>query len=122
MGRFVLSQVSSGVVFNLKAGNNEIIATSQVYASQENCLKGIESIRKIAPIAKIEDRTVDDIVEVTNPKFEIFKDVKGEFRFRLKARNGEIVASSEGYKKKDSCLKGIESVRKNAQDAETVKA
>ncbi|HAR80648.1 MAG TPA: hypothetical protein DCR21_07440, partial [Succinivibrionaceae bacterium] len=38
------------------------------------------------------------------------------------ARNGEIVASSEGYKKKDSCLKGIESVRKNAQDAETVKA
>ena len=121
MGRFVLSQVNSGVVFNLKAGNNEIIATSQVYASQENCLKGIESIRKIAPIAKLEDRT-DDIVEVTNPKFEIFKDVKGEFRFRLKARNGEIVASSEGYKKKDSCLKGIESVRKNAQDAETVKA
>ena len=49
--------------------------------------------------------------------FEIFKSAKsGEFRFRLKARNGQIVLTSEGYKSKKSCLNGIESVRKNSQN------
>ena len=49
-------------------------------------------------------------------KFEIFKDKRGEFRFRLKAGNGEIILASEGYKRKASCKNGIESVRKNAPD------
>ena len=56
----------------------------------------------------------------TNPKFEVYVDKAGEFRFRLKARNGEIIAASEGYKAKASCLNGIESVKKNAPDAEVV--
>lgn len=49
-------------------------------------------------------------------KFEIYKDKAGEFRFRLKAGNGEIILSSEGYKAKASCKNGIESVQKNSQD------
>lgn len=49
-------------------------------------------------------------------KFELYKDKAGEFRFRLKAGNGEIILASEGYKQKDSALNGIESVRKNAAD------
>ena len=49
-------------------------------------------------------------------KFEVYKDKAGEFRFRLKAGNGENILGSEGYKAKASCLKGIESVRKNSQD------
>ena len=48
-------------------------------------------------------------------------DKAGEFRFRLKARNGEISATGEGYKAKASCLNGIESIRKNAPDAAVVK-
>jgi uncharacterized protein YegP (UPF0339 family) len=47
-------------------------------------------------------------------KFECFKDKAGEYRFRLNAGNGETILSSEGYKAKDSCANGIESVRKNA--------
>ena len=47
-------------------------------------------------------------------KFEIFKDKRGEFRFRLKAGNGEIILASEGYKRKASCKNGIESVKKNS--------
>ncbi|MDF3821558.1 YegP family protein [Leptospira sp. 96542] len=50
-------------------------------------------------------------------KFEIYKDKAGEFRFRLKAGNGEIIAVSEGYTSKKSCENGIESVKKNAADA-----
>ena len=49
-------------------------------------------------------------------KFEIYKDKAGEFRFRLKARNGEKILASEGYKARKSCLNGIESVKKNAPD------
>jgi len=50
-------------------------------------------------------------------KFEIYKDKKGEYRFRLKAGNGEIIAESEGYKTKQGCMKGIVSVQKNATKA-----
>lgn len=49
-------------------------------------------------------------------KFELFTDKAGEFRFRLKAGNGEIILSSEGYKKRDSAVNGIESVKKNAPE------
>ena len=48
-------------------------------------------------------------------KFECYKDKAGEFRFRLKAGNGETILSSEGYKAKSSCKNGVESVRKNSQ-------
>ena len=58
--------------------------------------------------------------KLTHPKFEVYADKAGEFRFRLKARNGEVIAVSEGYKAKASCLNGIESVQKNAPEAEIV--
>lgn len=53
-------------------------------------------------------------------KFVITKDKKGEYRFSLKAGNGEVIAISEGYAAKASALNGIESVRKNAADATVV--
>lgn len=49
-------------------------------------------------------------------KFECYKDKAGEFRFRLKAANGNTILSSEGYKSKSGCANGIESVRKNSAD------
>jgi hypothetical protein len=49
-------------------------------------------------------------------KFEVLKDKAGEFRFRLKAGNGEIILASEGYKQRASAMNGIESVKKNAAD------
>lgn len=49
-------------------------------------------------------------------KFEIFTDKAGEYRFRLKASNGQIILASEGYKQKTGAKNGIESVRKNAPD------
>ena len=53
-------------------------------------------------------------------KFEIFKDAKGEYRFRLKAANGEVIAVGEAYSSKQACVNGVESVKKNAADAEIV--
>ncbi|MGD2249682.1 MAG: YegP family protein [Candidatus Methanofastidiosia archaeon] len=57
---------------------------------------------------------------MVKPKFEVFTDAKGEYRFRLKAPNGEIIAASEGYTTKAGCLNGIESVKTNAPIAEVV--
>ena len=53
-------------------------------------------------------------------KFEVYKDKSGEYRFRLKAGNGQVIAVSEGYKSKTSCMNGIESVKKNAPTAAIV--
>jgi hypothetical protein len=121
MGKFVVKQTATGVKFDLKAGNGEIIATSEVYASEAACLNGIESVRKNC-VGEIEDQTVEGFETVKHPKFEMYTDKAGEYRFRLKATNGEIIATSEGYKAKASCINGIESVKKNAPDAPVEKA
>lgn len=121
MGKFIVKTTASGVKFNLVAGNGQVIATSEVYKSEASCLKGIESVKKNAAIANLEDQTAEPIVAATCPKFEMYTDKAGEYRFRLKARNGEIIATSEGYSAKAGCENGIESVRKNAPEAETVK-
>ena len=120
MGKFVVKETKTGIKFDLKAGNGEVIATSEVYSAEKSCLNGIESVRTNC-VADVEDQTVEGYAELKHPKFEVYLDKAGEFRFRLKARNGEIIATSEGYKAKASCLNGIESVKKNATDAEIVK-
>ena len=118
MGKFVIKSAAKGegCKFDLKAGNGEVIASSQVYASMDACKKGIESIKTNAPVAPVEDQTVEGSQEKC-PKYEVYADKAGEFRFRLKAANGQIIATGEGYKAKRSCMNGIESIRKNAPNA-----
>ena len=120
MSKFVIRTVASGIKFDLKHTNGQVIATSEVYNSKDACENGIASVQKNAPVANLEDQTVENYEQAKHPKFEMYTDKAGEFRFRLKARNGEIIATSEGYKAKSSCLNGIESVRKNAPEAEIV--
>ena len=117
MGKFVIRNTKTGVKFDLKAGNGEVIATSEVYASQAACKNGVESVRKNAPVAAVEDQTVEGFAVEKHPKFEIYTDKAGEFRFRLKATNGQIIAVSEGYMAMAGCKNGIESVKKNAPEA-----
>lgn len=121
MGKFVIRETNTGVKFDLKATNGEVIATSEVYASEASCKKGIASVQKNAPVAVVEDQTAEGYAVLKHPKFEVYTDKAGEFRFRLKATNGQIVAVSEGYMAIKSCFNGIESVKKNVVDAETVK-
>ena len=120
MGKFVVRNVASGIKFDLKATNGQVIATSEVYASKAACLKGVNSVMKNAPLAAVEDQTVEPYAVEQHPKFELYRDKAGEYRFRLKATNGQVIAVSEGYGTKVNCGKGIQSVKKNAEDAETV--
>lgn len=117
MGKFVVRKTNTGIKFDLKAGNGEIIATSEVYSSESACLKGAASVQKNAPAAAVENQTVEGYAVETHPKFEVYLDNGGEYRFRLKATNGQVIATSEGYKALASCLNGVESVKKNAPDA-----
>ena len=118
MSRFVIRKVPSGLKFDLKATNGQTIATSEVYRSRASCCKGIESVQKNAPVAGVEDHTEPQWEVLVNPKFEMYLDKRGQYRFRLKARNGAIIAVSEGYTTKASCENGIHSVRRNADIAE----
>ena len=117
MGKFVVKETATGFKFDLKAGNGEVIATSEVYTTKAACLNGIESVKNCC-VGEVEDQTVENVVAVKHPKFELYTDKAGEYRFRLKAKNGEIIATSEGYKTKASCENGIESVKKNAPEAQ----
>ena len=65
MGKFAIKTVKTGIKFNLKASNGEVIATSEVYTTERACKAGIESVRKNAPIARLEDQTVEGFETVT---------------------------------------------------------
>ena len=121
MGKFEVKQVKTGYKFNLKAGNGEIIAVSEVYTTESACMNGIESVRKSAAAAAVEDQTVEGFEAQKHPKFEVYQDKAGEYRFRLKAKNGEIVATGESYKAKAGCLNGIDSIKRNVEDSPVVK-
>ena len=120
MGKFVVKEVKTGVKFNLVASNGQVIGVSEIYTTEAACKKGIESVKKNA-LSPVQDTTLEEVPEVKHPKFEVYTDKAGEFRFRLKASNGEIILASEGYSAKSSCMNGIESVGKNAPEAEVVK-
>jgi len=120
MGKFVMKETATGVKFDLKAGNGQVIATSEVYTTEAACKNGIESVKKNAPVAAIEDQTKEGFATEKNPKFEVYTDKAGEFRFRLTATNGQTIAVSEGYSTHANCLNGVESVKTNAPDAEVV--
>ena len=120
MGTFLVKETKTGIKFDLKAGNGEVIATSEVYASKASCKAGIASVQKNAPKAAVENQTVEGYAKEKHPKFEVYLDKAGEYRFRLKAKNGQNIGRGEGYKAKASCENGIASIGKNAPDASVV--
>lgn len=121
MGKFVINKTATGYTLALKAGNGEVIGIGgEVFTTLDSCKNSCASIAKNAPIANIEDQTVEGYEPAKHPKFEIYADKKGEFRFRLKARNGEPILASEGYTSLAGCKNGVASVQKNAVDAPVI--
>lgn len=115
-GKFEIKRTSDGrYMFNVRAGNTQIIANSQIYSSMAACKNGIASIGANAPIAAIEDQTLQTINEEKCPKFQIYFDKAGQYRFNLIATNGNnILSCTQGYRQKSSCKNGIKSVINNA--------
>ena len=118
MGRFSVKQTSNGrYMFNLIANNNRVISSSQTHASIANAKVGIESVRTNRS-APVEDQTVEGFEVLRHPKYEVYLDVGGKPMFRIKASNGEIIAVSQAYADKSSCMNGIASIGTHAPDAE----
>ena len=118
MSKFVIRTVNSGVKFVLKATNGEVILSSEVYTTEAACRKGLASVQLNAAVAGVENQTEEGYTTLVHPKFEMSRDKAGEYRFRLKAKNGKIIAVSEGYATKSACLHGVESVIAGAPSAE----
>ena len=120
MGKIVVKKTSNdGFAFTVVAKNGEVVGVSQTYKSKDSMKNGIESVRKNANV-HIEDQTLEKFEEKTCPKWEIYLDKSNEYRFRLKASNGEIIiAASEGYTAKASAKNGIDSIQRNI-DSEIV--
>ena len=103
MGKFIISSRKNGEFqFNLKASNGQIILSSEGYASKNNCMNGVDSVKK---------NSKDD------SKFDSKEAVNGKFYFNLKATNGQIIGSSQMYTTAVSRDNGITSVKVNAPDA-----
>lgn len=127
MGTFIIKKTPSGAFnFSLLAANKQKIAVaSQVYTTKAACKSGMASLGKNAEKCikedRIEDKTLKKPEPKTCPKFEIYLDKAGMFRYRLYASNGESIAISEdGYKTKSGCINGMKSVSVNAIGAEIV--
>lgn len=107
-GKFELKTSSNGkFYFNLKAGNGQIILSSEMYESKSAAENGIASVKK---------NSADD------GRYERKESSNGKPYFNLKASNGQVIGKSEMYESTASMENGIESVKKNGPDAETVEA
>lgn len=115
MGVFAIKRTATGCRFDLKADNGQIVASSEVYTSEAACRKGIRSFQNCC-VGPVEDLTAP-APPVAGPKYQLYRDKAGQYRFRLRARNGKIIAFSEGYTTKNACCRGIESVKLNAPGA-----
>lgn len=104
MGKFVITTRKNGEYqFSLKAGNGQEILASEGYTTKAACLNGVESVKK---------NSQDDA------RFERLESKNGKWYFNLKATNGQIIGTSEMYESASSRDNGIESVKKNAPDAD----
>lgn len=106
MGKFVISTRKNGEFqFNLKATNGQVILSSEGYTTMAACKNGIESVKRNAP---------------EDARYERKESSNGKFYFNLKATNGQVIGSSQMYQSEDSRDNGIESVKRNAPEAEVV--
>lgn len=106
MGKFEIIRRKDGdYQFNLKATNDEIILTSQGYASKDGCINGIVSVQKNAG-----DDANYEILEATN----------GKPYFTLKAANKQVIGTSQMYTSESTMKNGIQSVKENAPSAEII--
>ena len=103
MGKFLVTLRKNGEYqFELKAGNGQVILTSEGYSTKSGCMSGIESVRK-------------NCLEME--QFEKKQSKNGKHHFNLKAKNGQVIGVSEIYETVSGMDNGIESVTSNAPDA-----
>ena len=121
MGTFMIRNTDTGTKFDLLGEDGQFLAGSQVYKTIKTCRNGIESVKVCAPAAMLEDQTEAGFAVQKSPKFEMYKDAAGELRYRLRSRNGQIIASGNSFGTKEECLEVIDAIRAAAPDAPVIR-
>jgi len=108
--------------WRLRHRNGNVIADGgEGYAKKQNATNGIESVQKNAPGAAVDDQSNDEEVETegaSKATFELFEDNAGDYRWRLRHDNGEIIADGgQGYASKQKAKQGLRSVQTNVPGA-----
>ena len=118
-GTFDIKKAKDGrYVFNLYAANKVMVATSQIYSSSQSAMTGVKSVMANAANAPIEDSTLKNPTVYPFPKWEVYMDRAGEYRFRLYATNGNCIChAKKGYSTKSNCKRGIESIIRFVSEA-----
>jgi len=112
---FEVSEAKDGeYYFNLVAGNNEIVGTSQMYSTKSNATRGANTVRSLVLRTGAAPKSVP---AVHHERFEVFQGEDRQYYFHLRAGNGEIVLTSEGYTTKQSAISGVASVQSNGASA-----
>lgn len=117
LGMFYIKGASNdSFMFTLFSTENKTLAISQIYTTIDACYNGIQSVVTNAKSAPLEDQTIKGYASLPHPKFELYVDKGGsDYRFRLKAKNGQNIVASPAFKTKEDCLVGLDAVRKNSQ-------
>ena len=110
-----LRPTPTGFRFELIASNGQAVVGSEVYSAKAACLKGARSVIAVSEKAPCVDLTRGETA--ANPRFEIFQDKAGGYRFRLRSRNGKIIAASESYQTRYGAARGVEAARRSAGEA-----
>ena len=106
MGKFEIKLAKNGqYYFNLKAGNGQVILSSEMYTTLKACENGVASVKKNAG---------------EESRYELSQSESGKYHFNLKAANHQVIGSSQMYESEESAKAGIASVISNAPEAEVV--
>lgn len=119
MGSFVMRRVKDGFVFQLYAPNRLILSTSPVYITEDACKKGILTVIEQAKNAGEADLTDPGTPLPKAPRYEILRDATGSYRFRLRAKKGDVILTSSAYSDATLAALGIGMVRENVEEART---
>jgi hypothetical protein len=119
-GKFIITKTPKGFYrFSLQAANSRTVLTSMNYATLANCREGVETILRNA-LSPVEDLTLQNASPISKfPKYEVYLDNEGKYRYRLLASNGQNIAITEdSYTTKAGCMNGIEAISRAAIDAQ----
>lgn len=114
-----MRRVKDGFVFQLYAPNRLILSTSPVYITEDACKKGILTVIEQAKNAGEADLTDPGTPLPKAPRYEILRDATGSYRFRLRAKKGDVILTSSAYSDATLAALGIGMVRENVEDART---
>lgn len=118
-GMIVKKYIQEQHCFDLLAADGLVLCRSEAYAVEESCMAAIAQIREVCS-APVEDQTLSDYEQLACPKYEMFRNLAGQYSFLLKDSSGTVLARGPVFLAGYTCRRGIAQVAEYAADAEII--